>query len=418
MGRASTRTKLPLTVWAKLFGMHPLHFNQVRLVDNPHCDHIMFQYEWQAADHVGREEIAQAIAEAETRIENALRYRLAPGWEVDEWHPTHRPFNSAMVNLNSADSRGYNQTVRANWGYMISGGREAKDLVSAEANIVYTDVDGDNYFEKATVTVATVAQDKNEIAVFYPGHSGDDAWEIRPINVVISGGTVTITFRREECVIEDLLEAYDIEGGEALGTDDDAFLTEVDVYRRYNDPQTQASFLWEPMANGWCAVCNGSGCASCAYSAQTGCLIVRGDPRQSIIAYHPAEWDSVENEFTNHSWDVSRQPDIVRLYYYAGWRNKSQEYVSRMDPQWERAVAYMAAAQLDRPPCDCAKGNWNKWREDLTLVSGDEDGKAYYREPGGIFGKSILDNPFGSRRGEIYAWRKVAPLIIGTSVDL
>lgn len=417
MSQGSVPTKLTLARFGQLLGFHPLHLMQVRLGDaDQHCTNIMFKFPWQNTDHVGRDEIYEAISETESKIESALGYRLAPSWEVDEWRQTERFFKSELVNLYSSDIRGYQQTVNADWGYLISGGIQAKELVSSNAAIVYTDLDSDLYFETATVIVNTVAIDPNEIAVFYPGHDGEDEWEIRPINVVISAGIATITFRRELVIIEDLLDLFDIEGAEAIGTDNGEFLTQVDVYRRYNDPQTQASFLWEPLAGGWCNTCNGGGCASCAYSTQTGCLVARGNPRQSIVAYHPADWNGVTNEFDSQSWAVGRQPDIVRLYYYAGLRNKSQRYISRLDPDWERTVAYMAASMLDRPPCDCAKGDWSKWRQDLTLASGTEDGMPTYREPGSNVARGLTgptDNPFGSRRGELYAWRKVGPLILG-----
>lgn len=421
MARAETVTKLPLDRWAYIMGIHPLHFNQVRLENNPHCDQLMFQHEWQNSDHVSREEIARAIAEAETKIEDYLGYRLMPTWEVDEWNGTHRSYQPENVIYGALDVRGFRQTVRANWGYMISGGVKSKELVEQDAPIVWTDENNDGYFETATVTVITVALDKNEIAVYYPGEDGDDSWEIRPTEVSISGGIATIRFKRELTVRPEFFDLFDITEAGLDGTDDDNFLSTVDVYRRYNDPQSQVSFLWEPFAGYFCGTCGGSGCPSCAYETQTGCLILRGDPRTSIVGYWPGEWDVDEDVFITRPWAVGRNPDIVRLYYYAGWRNRNQKYISRMAPEWELPVAYMAAAMLDRPPCDCVSNNWNQWRFDLTLADGDQDGHPIFREPGsGLVGgsKGPTDNPFGTRRGELYAWRKVRDLAIFSSVDL
>lgn len=403
MSRSDTVTKLPLATWAKYMGLNPLHFEQVRIDGFPPlCSNIYFQHEWQTADHVSREEIARAIAEAEYKIESALGYRLAPSWEVDEWHPTQRYFRSELVNYNSADIRGLKQIVQADWGWLISGGMQVKSLISAGVVITYSDEDGDSLEETATVIVATTAVDPNEIGIYYPGKSGDDTWEIRPTEVTISGGNATIVFRREYVVIEEKLEAFDNEGAEALYNDDTAFLSVVDVYRRYNDPQTQVSFLWEPFASGTCGSCGGSGCPICAYTIQTGCLILRGDPRSSLVGFSPASWNQDTLDFDIEPWAVARQPDIVRLYYYAGLRDKRSRYVSRMSQDWERTVAYMAAAMLDRPPCDCGADVWNHYRQDLTLTSGDEDGRPFFRPAQGI-----EDNPFGTRRGEVDAWRKV-----------
>src|ERR1044072_5029545 len=149
MAVASIPTKLPLTTWAKLMGVHPLHFEQVSIpsIEQVHCDQIIFQHSWQTAQHVSREEIARAIAEAETQIENYLQFRLMPTWEYDEWHRTLRPNDHEAFNLNSRDVRGFQQTVNADWGYFISGGIEQKDVIEAGASIVFTDEDGDGYAE-------------------------------------------------------------------------------------------------------------------------------------------------------------------------------------------------------------------------------------------------------------------------------
>lgn len=416
MSRASTVTKLPLATWAKFLGLHPLHFEQVRLPDvneNVHCSNIWFQHEWQTADATSREEVARAIAAAEEKIENALGYRLAPTWEVDEWQTTQRYFRRELVNLNAGDIAGFKQVLRADWGWMISGGIKAKTLISAARPITYTDSNSDSYFETATVQVTTTALDKNEIAVYYPGKDGEDEWEIRPTEVSISGGVATITFRRELAVIESLQEAFEIESGEAIGTNNAHFLTNVDVYRKYNDPQTQANFLWEPSVSGWCTACNGEGCEVCSYTTQGGCLILRSNPRNSMVGYSPGIWDNDLDQFESEPWAIARQPDIARLYYYAGWRDKTAKYVSRITEKWGRVVAYMSASMLDRPPCECSEDVWKKWREDLTLTAGDEEGRPFYRDPSGV-----IDNPFGTRRGEVNAWREVRQLIRAEAVVL
>lgn len=415
MAVASIYTKLPLDTFFKYMGFHPLHANQVVFGDQTHCDNVVFQHEWQTADKVSREEIAQAIAEAESKIENALKYRLAPAWEVDEWRQTSRPRQPEFVRFDAGDVRGYPSTVHANWGYFITGGIEAKTLIDADAAIVYTDEDSDGYFETATVSVVTSVTDKNEIAAYYPGKDGANIWEIRPTRVAISGGVATITFRRELAVNPDLFEVLDIEGAEATGTDNADFLTTVDVYRHWNDPSTQASFLWGPLASGGCG-CSGDGCASCAFSTGTGCLQTVYDPRQSILSLASADWDVDTQQFNRIGWPFTRAADIVRLYYRSGWRDKSLDFSFRMDPQWERTVAYMAAALLERPPCDCVKGTWQRWRQDLTLTEGSSDGGiglGYFRQPQGN-----IDNPFGTTRGEVNAWRRVKDKIIAEPVEL
>lgn len=403
--RASTVTKLSLYDFAKIVGIHPLHFAQVAFTpaDRPQslCDQVYFQYPWQDADRIGREDIAEGIAEAEELIERSLGFRLAPSWEVDEWRPTEQPYDPSLVRYGYSNLRGERQLVRATWGHFISGGVKTKTLIAANRPIVYTDLDVDAYEEVATIT-ATVAADQDpcEVALYYPGKSAADEYEIRPINVSISGTTATITLRREQLVVEAQVESLSPEP--LVGTDDANFLTLVDVYRRWNDPQTQATLVWEP--TGTCGCVSGT-CEFCAIAQQAACIVPRADPRLSLLGYAPAEWSADDDTFNSAALALARQPEMVRLYYYAGLRDKSKTCTRDMDNQWKRTVAHYACALLDRAPCDCVQTEWEYWREDLALISGSDSTSnqkgSYQIDP------TELRNPFGTRRGMIDAWRRV-----------
>lgn len=421
MARAEARTKLPLDRWAQIIGIHPAHFNGVYFGRHPLvCQQPWMQHPYQAQDRVGREEVAIAIAQAEANIEEQLGFRLIPAWEVDEWRPTVRPLRKELFNISSTDIRGFAQVAFANWGYLVSGGIRGSDLIEANVGIVWSDLDGDNYEETATIEVEVdEGQDPCELRVYYPvalaqvESGGMDKWEIRPISVSIVGTTATITFKREQCVLPDLVSDYfpPADDSHLRGVDgavDGNFLEAVDVYRVYNDPQTQVTLMWEPLGSG--CICNGAGCELCAYSAQTGCLLLRGDPRQSIAVYKPGTWNEDTHEFDTAACAMGRQPDIVRLYYYAGWRNKGLGCpTAQMDPAWARAVAYYAAALLDRPICECSNvKTWvDHWQRDLAIMGVDES----MRVP-----ESTLRNPLGTRRGAVFAWERVKAAMIGKAV--
>ncbi|MDP2727535.1 MAG: hypothetical protein Q8P59_08310, partial [Dehalococcoidia bacterium] len=70
MGRANTRTMLPLDRWSYHLGMDPRHFNGLETSLRPArlCHQPTLQYAWQDSDRVGRDDIAQAIAQAESEI--------------------------------------------------------------------------------------------------------------------------------------------------------------------------------------------------------------------------------------------------------------------------------------------------------------------------------------------------------------
>ena len=417
MARSEIRPKLPLDTWAKLMGVNPLHFNGVYIEDNPPavCEQPWLQFAWQTADRVGREELSRAIAQAEADIESHLHYRLIPTWEEDEWHQTIRPMRPDLFNLTNTDIRGFAQVVKAKWGHFISGGiRTPAILVDGlDAAVAYTDPDGDGYDEVATVNVTVAAgQDPCELRVYFPisnvmvaadSQNQFNSWEIRPISVAITGTAAVITFRREQAVLPQLQldivpPASDSHLRGVDGSVDDNFLDTIDVYRVYNDPQTQVNLLWEGRGIG-CDACTG-GCNLCEYSTQAGCLSLRGDLKNSMVAYRPAIWNAATGAFDTAALAVARQPDNVRLWYYAGLRDHSLHCaVDEMSGEWARTVAYYAAAILDRQVCACENihSNIEYWQDDRAVR-----GKEGLNIP-----TRMLDNPFGTRRGAMYAWERV-----------
>jgi len=426
MGRASIPTKLSLDRWFYWMGVQPLHGNQVQvanLAPATGCQQPWLQHSWQAADRMGREELAMAIVTAENNIETQLGYRLLPSWEEDEWRATVRPYDPTLVNISGATARGYRQIVKGKWGHFITGGVETKTLIQAAVVIVptvppaaggWSDPDGDGYYEIGTVTLtpATVIDDPCEFAIYYPGKNGANEWEIRPINVSINTvtGLVTITFRREDAVLEaeqEKMGAKAVDG--ALTVPDVNFLLTVDVYRHWNDPQTQVTMMWEP--TGSCD-CGSTTCPQCVYAVQAGCLHLRGEPIGSLIAYSPATWDAAAQAFYSTEWSVGRLPDIVKLHYLAGLVGKGDCPRRSMDWLWEKTVADYAAALMERPICDCATASdrVTKAQADLAFSGGASELSSYN------LSSSDLDNPFGTRRGAVMAWKQVKQHAAGRAV--
>ncbi len=254
MARARTKTYLPLDTWAEIVGLDPRHFNQVTTPVKPvtSCSVVMKQYDWQEAQAVSRESIAQAIQQAERMVTRVLGYTPLPDWIVDERVRTWQPGIPEVINQGLADARGFPMPAPLRMKHFISGGIEAKTLIEAGASVALTDEDGDAYFETATVTVATTVTDPDEIAVYYPGEAGRDEWEIRPLNdpitrrrsVSIAAGVATIVMATHQLVDADLLAALD--PGPVDGAVLSNFLATVDVYHHRNDPQQQITQLWAP----------------------------------------------------------------------------------------------------------------------------------------------------------------------------
>lgn len=356
MARASTVTLLPLDEFAKIAGIHPLHFNQVEVADLAPatiCGFPLLQYSWQAADHLGREEIAQAIAQAEDTICKYLNYKVLPCWEVYE-SPAVR---SVVPEGNTPTTPVYgNPTVLLDWKKVIAAGIKGTTLIDADAAIVFSDTDADGYKETATITVATTVTDSEEIHIYYPSKSGADEWEIRPISVSIVGGVATITCRRELLVKEVYLEGLSTRAVDGLV--DANFLATVDVYRVYNNTATQGLV------------------------DTTASTITVKDSRLGQVAY----------TFTSPYSKLT-------IYYRAGEIYKNS--YRTMSPIWARAVTYYTLALLDRPLCACKPLEVfaKHWKEDLAIVVGSPTGSSRYQ-----FSNRRFDNPLGTTRAAAYVW--------------
>lgn len=386
MARATTRTLLTLDRFFALVGMHPLTANQIGVTLNNveyGCGHTLFQYGWQQS-RIGREDIAQAISDAETRIADLLGYDVAPRWNKQD-------LRVVSAGMTSKTSR----------GYVISGGLEGKSLVEAAVTVTYNDLDSDGYNETASISVTTTVTDPQEIAVYYPGKSGEDAWEIRPINVSISGGIATVTFSRHQCVLEDLMDAP-LNPDEVDGLVDGNFLETVDVYRHYLDPATQAKLMWE--ARDYCGECGaGNGaCSACSYVIQNACLLVQ-DRRLGRVLLTPAEWDADETEFTSAIWSVQRAADRAQIYYRAGYYdpNLATPFLS-MSPIFERIVANYALSLLPMPICDCGVAN-ARYHEVAMDLADVENGRTIAFE----------QNPLGTTKGALDAWNLCKDICLG-----
>jgi len=400
VGRTETETKLSTAEWAKIMGINPLHFEGVNLQAlteiEGNCAGAWLQHEWQQHDAVSREELSRFIARAEADIEDALGFSLAPTWEVDERQVSIRPVQVETINLGGSDVRWYRQPIITDKKWFIAGGIRGTAVVLAAAPITWAIVPAGDYPRTGTVSAPYTGSDPCEIQIFYPGKGADPTYQIRPAQVSIAAGVITVTFARELTVLELLQE--DILAAPVDGLDNAAFLTTVDIYRVYNDPSTQVSFLWEPV--GGCGCGSTGSCPTCSYATSTGCLVPR-DGRLGIISYGPATWDAATGAFIAAPFGMARQPDILRLYYQAGLQDTKLACPrTTMSADWARTVAYYAASMVDREWCACSANVAEKWQEDLSFVSGGEEYSRYGLSP------ANLNNPFGPRRGAIYAWQR------------
>lgn len=400
MARSNIKTWLPLDRWAEIIGIHPAHFNQVS-VDNfvasgNVCGEIFFQYSWQNADRVGRDDIAMCIQQAEQEIAQQVGYNLIPDWTYNERLAYPHPQVPGAYNLWGMNQNGQRKSVELNKGHVISGGIRAKTLIQAGAVIVRSDVDGDGFQETCTIIVPITTTDTNEVHVYYPATSGDDGWEVRPIKVAISGGFATIIFKVWQVVAAGVMDYLDPQAIDA--TVPANFEAAVDVYRVYNDPSSQVLFLWEQNP---ISCCGQSTCAACQMGTQTGCFVLR-DPRMGMTVPAPASWNASTLAFDSACWAGCREPDQIEFSYYSGYRDQSvnRPYVT-LAPYWEYAIAFLAASKLDRPVCGCSNVSEfiQKWRVDAAFADAERGGYSVTPE--------MASNQLGTTMGALYAYKQI-----------
>lgn len=415
------RTWLSLSRYAQILGINPVHFQGAHGVSGVwpfsgnSCSDIWPRHSWQNSDQVSHEDLAFAIKQAEDEISAYVGYPLAPTWFTQStfrFPQYHRP---DKVGIGGRNTRGQRKSISTGVGKMIQAGRRTTTLIDnasvAGGELVYSDEDGDGFSELATITVTTSVTEPCEIKVYHSGMSAAPEWEIRwPQDVTISGGTATIKLDSWLLIDPETHAAHPTDAGfTAINADLTAsYVQEVDIYREYTDnTAVSARFFWEP-DDGYvyvgCSQCGSTGCASCGYTTQDGCLLVR-DVENGFVVPSPATYNSSTGQWDTNSFTVCRDPDRVLTWFQAGDMDEAFLNGNSCDPLsdfFARIIAWIATARLERPFCHC--GNVTalaeSWREDLAY-QGD---KSYLLDFG------LLDAPFGTRRGEMQAFKTLSML--------
>lgn len=419
MARADTYTLLALDRFARLAGITPPHFNQaVGTTVFPligECGDVWWTYPYVNADQVSRDELASTMADVEHDIAMVAGYWPAPVWIENEVHPYPRPYRPDTYGV-ALNARWQHKSVQAKNGKIISPGIRAVELISSRNAVVYSDPDGDGYSERATVTAATTFTDACELKCYFTGTGGAQIWEIRPPRTVtITGGNVIFTFDAWLLLSPDQWDVYP--------TSDDMhaidlqlvanYETTVDIYREYTDTTAvSANFFWEnDPQSGFtttvCGCCGGTGCEMCTLTEQYGCIHIR-DVDLGLVVPVPATYDTDNAAWSSDNWLKCREPDQVKIHYYAG--NLSREYLRGLtcDPlsnELAQAITWMTIARLERPLCACNNSHVMAMDLKRDLAFTPADGGNY------ILSDDDLSNPFGTRKGEVMAWRKISKLI-------
>jgi len=417
-------TLLSLQKYARIMGIDPVHFaggfadNFFPVMDN-RCEDVWPRYAWQASDRVSHHDLAVAIADAERDLANLLNYWPAPMWINNETHPYPgyiRPEYRGRVRALNGQYKG----ISTKWKKVLKVGQRVNDLVAtatvAGATLVFSDEDGDGWDETATITVPlTTTTDIREIKLYFAGTSAWPGWEIRPLKSISIAASV-LTIRIDAWLLidpEQLAAAPTPLSFAAINLNTTAnYVTSVDVYREYIDTTARScQFIWAGSSTVAstlftnCSACSGAGCTECSDTTQDSCMALR-DPEAGIVAPSVATYDADTATWKPTTLSVCDQPDLVKLWYFAG--NASDMYMNGMahdplDHYWAYTIAMLATARLEKPFCSCtnAIGQFEQWKTDIAFSGTDTSF---------IVDFALLANPFGTRMGEIQAYKRVAKM--------
>jgi hypothetical protein len=195
---------------------------------------------------------------------------------------------------------------------------------------------------------------------------------------------------------------YEGVGVKALDPDTAAnFVTALDVERHWTNPDgltvdtSQAVLIWE------------TDYPPSSDPASIGQAVARVGIRDADTGeVTPAEatYDAVSGTWSASGWcGVKRPPDRVKVRYLAGEPLVSGE----MNWSWQKITARLAAAELARDICGCQEANRElyTWQFDLSRAGGREEEQYKVAD-------EDLTNPFGQRRGHLYAWKQVKNLAL------
>jgi hypothetical protein len=430
-----------LDEWAQIMGIEPAHFNGATADPIAHslcseCVQLWPQTPGQNSAMLSREEVALAIASAEQDIESYLGVPLKPTLKCKTfaYQPCGSP--SALVPTSVWDHRNWGLAPQKLPSYYVgdcpvfSWGQETYESLAfpskEEGTISFVDLDGDNFSETALLIAyledPEVVPRPCEVTLFYPDGCGDPLQQICPLrNVVVDYsddtglGEIRIEVWAWQLIRPELWSAP-VGGGDGNAAcqvsaidllDSNVYVEELEVCHHTFKP-------WTPMVEfgveqtGQICGCDSDGCHICSPQTFPGCLLA-GTRAPGFVVPVPARWDDEECGWVAYTpLDLNClgvTPSFVRIHY---WHGCIDDGCDPSDPSaatchaLKQVTAILAAARLPKTvcACDCTDYAWfDGLKRDLSYST---------RSEGTFFlSQELVNNPFGTRSGEIQAYRKL-----------
>lgn len=380
---------MPLEYFRRHMAVDPYHFWQMSRTGHPFegSSHIYPHERWMyttstvrvmpdasARRGPARLDMLQAIADAEALMANfsALNSWAAPRYAEAE--------EVRLVKPASIYARVLPFSLFTKWHNVQNVGWLTLTELQTGVVPVYGAADD------ATITATVGTALASEVVVTYAGTT----IQIRPISVTVTAGVATITVSKWLMGDPTLWV-----NANAINADvNTGFVATVDVYRQWLDPSLQVILAWEP--NIRLCGCLSSTCRVCQLAITYACAIQK-NYKIGDVGWQFATWNATTGQYDANDPTATRYPDLAYIYYMHGFPTGSDRY---MDLRWQRAVSYFAAALLPDYVADSTSQPevMYHWRRDMAQSLEGRPRTATRRE---------LNNPFGTKRGMIYAWNVV-----------
>lgn len=375
-------TLLPLDYFRRYLDVDPYFFWQMTYTGHQPegYDKVYCHTRWlqEARRGPSRSDCIDAIIQAEEDIANIGEWFT---WPAPKYIDAER---NRLIKPNRFTYFNTPYTVMTEYWKVKSVGLQTWTLIEDDVELSY---DGDDV--ECIVTVgSSVAED--EVVICYP----DTTVPIRPISVSISGTTATIQLKRWLCGDPDLWD----DGDSIDATDADNLLSAVDIYRVWIDQSDQITIIWEPTKSEVCssdaALCAGNSIAACASDK---------DYDIGVVGWQVGTYDEDEEQWASTEWPVTRFPDLAEINYTSGYSLGGDRYMHR---RMQPIVAKVAFGNLADYVYDAASKPEKiyHWMEDLSEPISGEIGTRNVP-------MTVLDNPFGTMRGQVAAWKALKKLI-------
>lgn len=394
MAVSRTYTHLTIDEWAAVLQISPWEINQFIYPGkkSAQCNDVIYQYGWQK-DHLSREEIGQAIADAERMIADALMYWPAPHYTVGEIVDYPRPYQRQLFGY-AGTPRGEWKSATAHWHHILSGGVLNRTLIGdiTGSDLDPLDEDNDTVRETFTATITDAAigtiTDPNELALYFTeddrhGEPIDETWRIRPVRVTISGNTAT--FRGHRTLLANPSTEYAIDAQANDAKDSSNYVQHVECWRTFTDTTATEAQPYQGVAQ-WKTV---PGCTEgCTFAVQPLCINEQQFDQGQFYADFGSACD----------WPFpDRQADRLSINYVSGIPLVN----GRVDRFYAEIVAYLSVSLLASEKCGCERTNRiiDKLRAPVLKFQ-DKSADAT------SFAQS--ENPFPMTYGGQWAWARVS----------